>query len=132
MIHILAFNKARLGKRRFLIETGKHTLPEPAKMSHGCNCRQKTTCPLENNCLTPSIVYNAKVTTTEDPMGKNYIGLTEGPFKQRYTQHALSFRNRHYANRTKLSKFIWRLKDSNTAFEIKWSTDPNLRRRLQQ
>ena len=82
---------------------------------------KKATCPLENHCLTPSIVYNAKVTTTEDPIGKNYIGLTEGPFKQRYTQHTLSFRNRHYANSTELSKFIWLLKDNNTDFKIKWS-----------
>ena len=89
--------------------------------THGCNCRKKATCSLENNCLTPSIVYNAKVTTTEDPIGKNYIGLTKGPFKQRYTQHALSFRNRHYANSTELSKFIWHLKDNNTDFKIKWS-----------
>ena len=66
--------------------------------THRCNCCKKTTCPLENNCLTPSIVYNTKVTTTEDPIGKNYIRLKEGPFKQRYTQHALSFRNRHYIN----------------------------------
>ena len=89
--------------------------------THGCNCRIKTTCPSENNCLTSSIVYNAKVRATEDPIGKNYIGLTEGPLKQRYTQHALSFRNRHNANSTELSKFIWHLKDSNTDFEIKWS-----------
>ena len=92
-----------------------------ATTTHGCNCRKKATCPLENHCLTPSIVYNAKVTTTEDPIGKNYIGLTEGPFKQRYTQHTLSFRNRHYANSTELSKFIWLLKDNNTDFKIKWS-----------
>ena len=25
------------------------------------------------------VVYDAKVTTTEDPTGKNYIGVTEGP-----------------------------------------------------
>ena len=87
--------------------------------THGCNCRKKATCPLENNCLTPSIVCNAKVTSTEDPIGKNYIGLTEGPFKQRYTQHALSFRNRHYANSRELSKFIWHLKDNNTDFKMK-------------
>ena len=35
--------------------------------------QKKATCPLENNCLTSSIVYNAKVTTTEDPIGNNYI-----------------------------------------------------------
>ena len=89
--------------------------------THRCNCREKTTYPLKNNCLTPSIVYNAKVTTTEDPIRRNYIGLTEEPFKQRHTQHALSFQNRHYAYSTEVSKFIWYLKDSNTDFEIKWS-----------
>ena len=36
--------------------------------------------------------YNANVTTESDTAGKNYIGLTEGTFKQRYTQHKLSFR----------------------------------------
>ena len=87
--------------------------------THGCNCRKKSTCPLENNCLTPSIVYNAKVATTEDPIGKNCIGPTEGPFKQRCTQHALSLRNRHYTNSTELSS--WHLKDNKTDFEIKWS-----------
>ena len=51
-------------------------------------------------------------TTDNDITGKNYIGLTEGTFKQRYTQHKLSFRNRKYANRTELAKHIWKLKDN--------------------
>ena len=76
---------------------------------------------MENNCFISSIFYNAYISRTEDPIGKNYIGLTEGSFKQRYSQHALFFRNRHYASSTELSKFIWYLKDSNTDFEIKWS-----------
>ena len=59
-----------------------------------CNCRIKEDCPLNNNCLTTNIVYNAKVTTNEDTTGKNYIGVTEGTFKQRFTQHKLSFKNK--------------------------------------
>ena len=51
----------------------------------------------------------------------NYIGLTEGTFKQHYTQHKLSFRIRKYSNSTELSKHIWLLKDSNTNFTINWS-----------
>ena len=86
-----------------------------------CNCRKKNDCPLKNNCLTSSVVYNANVATESDPIGKNYIGLTEGTFKQRYTQHKLSFRNRNYSNSTELSKHIWTLKDSNTNFTINWS-----------
>ena len=64
---------------------------------------------------------HANVTTESDTTGKNYIGLTEGTFKQRYTQHKLSFRNRNYSNSTELSKHIWTLKDNNTNFTINWS-----------
>ena len=66
-------------------------------------------------------IYNANVTTESDAAGMNYIGLTEGTFKQRYTQHKLSFRNRNYSNSTELSKHIWTLKDSNTNYKIDWS-----------
>ena len=78
-------------------------------------------CPLKNNCLTSSVDNNANVTTESDTIGKNYIGLTKGTFKQRYTQHKLSFRNRNYSNSTELLKHIWTLKDSNTNFTINWS-----------
>ena len=56
----------------------------------------------KNHCLLLSVVYNANVTTESDTTGKNYIGLTEGTFKQRYTQHKLSFRNRNCSNSTEL------------------------------
>ena len=75
---------------------------------------KKIDCPLKNNCLTSSVVYNANITIESDTTGKNYIGLTEGTFKQRYAQHKLSFRNRNYSNSTQLSKHIWTLNDSST------------------
>ena len=71
---------------RKILETSKTPSTE-----NKCKCD----CPLKNNCLTSSVVYNANVTTENDTTGKNYIGLTEGTFKQRYTQHKLSFRNRN-------------------------------------
>ncbi len=86
-----------------------------------CNCQKKDECPLNNNCLTSSIIYNAQVTTDEDTTGKNYIGLTEGTFKKRYTQHKQSFRNRKYANSTELSKHIWDLKDKNKDYRVQWT-----------
>ena len=87
-----------------------------------CNCRSKDNCPLDNKCLTASLIYNAKVTTTEtNPTTKNYIGLTEGTFKQRYNQHKLTFRHRRYINSTELSKHIWQLKDKDINFNIQWS-----------
>ena len=88
---------------------------------NGCNCRQKDQCPLNNNCLITSVIYKANVITDKDNTGKNYIGLTEGTFKQRYTQHKLSFRNRKYANRTELAKNIWKLEDNKENYKISWS-----------
>ena len=45
-----------------------------------CNCRIKDQCPIDNNCLTSGVIYNARVTT--DDTTKNYIGLTEGTFSK--------------------------------------------------
>ena len=101
---------------RKILETSKTPSTE-----NKCNCRKKNNCPLKNNCLTSSVVYNANVTTEKDTTGKNYIGQTEGTFKQHYMQHKLSFCNRNYSNSTELSKHIWTFKDSNTNFTINWS-----------
>ena len=58
------------------------------------------------------------MTTDKENTGKNYIGLKEGTFKQRYTQHKLSFRNSKFANRTELAKHIWKLKDIKGNYKI--------------
>ena len=82
-------------------------------------------CPLDNKCLITSVIYKANVTTDKDNTGKNFIELTEGTFKQRYTQHKLSFRNRKYANRTELAKHIHKLKDNEEKYKISWSIIPS-------
>jgi len=84
-----------------------------------CNCRKKEQCPLDRKCLTTSIIYNAQITTRNTT--KNYIGLTEGTFKQRYSQHKMTFNNRKYTNSTELSKYVWKLHDKKEEFNIKWS-----------
>ena len=95
------------------ILTNNNTTPQ-----NGCNCRKKDQCPLDNNCLITSVIYKANVTTDKDDTGKNYLGLTEGTFKQRYTQHKLPFRNRKYAYRTELAKHNWKLKENNENHKI--------------
>ena len=92
-----------------------------ARPKSGCNCRKKDQCPLSNNCLTPSLIHRAHVKTDTDSTGKSYIGLTEGPFKQRYNNHTLSFRDRKRENSTELSKYVWKLKDEHTSYKIHWT-----------
>ena len=52
---------------------------------------------------------------------KNYIELTEGTFKHRFSQHKATFKRRKYTNSAELSKYIWKLRDSNQDFKIKWT-----------
>ena len=54
---------------------------------NGFNCRKKKKkqCPLDNNCLINSVICKANVTTDKDNIGKNYIALTEGTFKDLQT-----------------------------------------------
>ena len=89
--------------------------------SKTCNCRIKDHCPLDNNCLSSNFIYNTKITTDNDKTGKNYIGLTKGTCKQRFTKHKLSSNNRKYASSTELSKYFWRLEDNDEEYNIKWT-----------
>ena len=77
-----------------------------------CNRRQKNACPLDGNCLQPSVIYQATVTRKDNNTTETYIGLTENDFKTRYRNHTASFRHANHKNSTKLSKHIWTLKDN--------------------
>ena len=96
----------------------KPTTMDTTTRQDNCNCRDKGACPLEKNCLIKSVVYKATVATANGE--KEYTGLTENTFKQRYGSHKSSFNNRKLQTSTELSKYIWTLKDSNTPFVIKW------------
>ena len=91
---------------------------EPS-VSKTCNCRAKTSCPLNGNCLSRSIVYNAKLTTNGNEF--NYIGHTENDFKSRFRNHKTSFNNHNHKNATALSKKIWELKENGIDYNITWS-----------
>ena len=86
-----------------------------------CNCRDKSTCPLPNACLSSSVIYQATVMTKEPNATKQtYVGLTEGSFKKRYYNHRSSFHNPSKRTSTELSNYIWQLKDRSIQYDIKW------------
>ena len=80
----------------------------------------KNTCPLDGNCLQPSVIYQATVTRKDNNTTETYIGLTENDFKTRYRNHTPSFRHAKPSKSTKLSKHIWTLKDNNIEYFISW------------
>ena len=108
--HIASHNKNIIEKFR----------KDPAPVQRTCNCQQPNNCPLDGNCLQEAVVYRADITPETD--GKQfYIGLTERPFKGRWSDHCTSFQYPKYRNKSKLSGFVWKMKDKRQRYNIKWS-----------
>ena len=82
-----------------------------------CSCRQKLDCPLNQNCRSECLVYNAVVNTSKT---KNYYGTCEKSFKERYKHHTASFRNKSRQKNTELSNYIWELKENGESYTIDW------------
>ena len=85
-----------------------------------CNCRNRTLCPLQGNCLQKGVVYQATVTQTNTMREDIYIGITKNEFKTRYNQHTSSFRLSHKSSTTSLCEHIWKLKENNTDHTVTW------------
>ena len=83
-----------------------------------CNCRDKTICPIPDNCCAEKVVYQA---TVKHPDGKTavYVGCTETSFKLRYNNHKKSFKQEKYKSETTLSKYLWD-NGLNKTPNIKW------------
>ena len=79
----------------------------------------RSNCPLDNKCLTQSIVYRAIVSAIHKP-DKKYFGISETPFKDRYNNQTRDFKHKEYVNSTELSKYIWKLKDEGETPSITW------------
>lgn len=99
----------------------KKMLSKKETTEYGCNCRNKDSCPLENKCLTPQLIYKAEVANNINTDIKSYIGLSETPFKVRFRNHTKDFKHKKYSKSTELSKYIWSLKESNIEPSIRWS-----------
>ena len=99
----------------------KKVLAQPAvedNLEH-CNCPNKDNCPLNGECTKGAMVYHADITA--QAAIRRYLGATEPMFKKRYANHKSSFCNPVKKSETCLSKYIWKLKDRNIPYEIKWS-----------
>ena len=79
-----------------IISSHNKRVLNPPVTNYGCNCRYKINCPLQNECLTPQIVYKAIVSNDQNNEVRQYIGLTSNTFKERYNGHNTSFRLEKY------------------------------------
>ena len=84
-------------------------------------CRKPADCPLNGQCLTRSVIYQATVTTEDDGSKETYIGLTKNVFKERFDGHKTTFRHSNKRNNTEPSKYVWKLKEQERLYNIKWA-----------
>ena len=82
----------------------------PKAEEYGCSCRNKESCPLHNQCLTPKVIYEATEVNNSDDEKLVYFGASDTPFKERYRNHTRDFNRERYSTCTELSKCIWQLK----------------------
>ena len=78
------------GHRQSVLENSAQPTPYEAR-ERASNCRKKEQCPLEGNCLSKEIVYQAQVTSARKT--ETYVGLTGTEFKARFRNLQVSFNN---------------------------------------
>ena len=102
----------RHNKRLLMKET------QAPRQQNTCNCKIPQNCPVENKCLTESIIYKA---TVKQPTGGQceYIGLTDNAFKTRYNLHNYTFRNESKKSATSLATYVWN-QGTNKSPTIEW------------
>ena len=97
----------------------KKILGENKQLERGsCNCqrRYKGKCPLNGECLSGNVMYEAKVNSSErNYPEKTYIGITEPIFIGRLGNHERDFNNEEYINSTELS-----IKKKGYNYDLKW------------
>ena len=83
------FNKSCMKIISSILSSHNLNVIHPYKtQTYGCNCRIKESCPLQNQCLTPKIIYQADVENDINNDSKFYFGLTETPFKEQFANHS--------------------------------------------
>ena len=85
------------------------------------NCKNKKQCPLNGQCLTASIIYQANITANiPGYIEKVYLDVSETTFKVCYGNHKKSLTKQRHKNDTELSKEYWKVKQQNGIPRIKW------------
>lgn len=90
------------------------------QQARGCNCQGgPDSCPLTPaECQKDKVIYVASVESVDGV--EHYTGLTGNTFKKRWYKHESDFRNTSGKHNTRLSTYIWQLKEEQKNYEVKW------------
>ena len=80
-----------------IISAHNWNILDPIVQSYGSNCRVKSSCFLNVECLTPKIIYREDISNYDNSDKKFYFGLADTPFKERYRNHRKSMKSMRIA-----------------------------------
>ena len=89
-----------------IIASHNKSILHPKAEEYGCNCRNKKSCPLQYQFLTPKVIYEAAVVSNSDDEKWVYFGASDTPFNERYRNHTRDFNHERHSICTDLSKYI--------------------------
>ena len=92
----------------------------PKAKGYCCNSRNKESCSLQNQCLTPKVIYEATVVKNSDDEKCVYFGASDTAFKKRYRNHTRDFNQDRYTKCTELSKYICQLNRNKKVPSFEW------------
>ena len=98
------------------------TTPDPKPVKE-CNCNKSNLpCVMGGKCVAGNVIYEGAVTRQDTGQTEYYTGLSEPSWKLRWNNHKTNFKIDTKANRTAtcLSKHIWKLKDKQIKYSIKF------------
>ena len=104
-----------------IISSHNKRLLIPGTTKYGWNCRKRQNCPLQNQCLTPNLIYRAYVENNANKGTKIYFGLAETSFKERFRNHNKDFNLEQWRKSTELLKYMWPFKEQQVMPRIRWS-----------
>ena len=94
---------------------------ERRQNERACNCRNPELCPVNGECLTSEVMYEATVNSDlprYEP--RIYKGITERIFKERNREHKKTFNNLGKKNDSMLSEEVWRIKELGGTPQVTW------------
>ena len=103
-----------------IISWHNHNILHPKQKSFGCNYRKKDSYPLNDECLTPKVIYFTDVSNEANNDQNFYFGLAETTFKDHYNDHKRDVKYDKYQYNTDLIKYIWNLKNNSIKYNIQW------------
>ena len=104
-----------------IISEHNKSLLNPTVTQYRCNCIIRKDYSLQNQCLTPNIIYRADINCEANKDRKFYSGVAQTSFKERFRNYNRDFNHKQYLKSTELYKHIWSLKDAETPYTINLS-----------